>query len=370
MGFGNRKKLKIGQLELEKPIIQGGMGVGISLAGLASAVANEGGIGVIATPGIGIKEPDFITNFREANRRGLRKEIEKARELSKGIIGVNIMLALSNSKDLIEVAVEEEADVVFLSAGLPLKFPSTLSQEALKKNSTQFVPIVSSARAAKIIFQSWEKYDKLPDALVIEGPKAGGHLGFKKEQIDNPDYSIERILPEVISYIAPFEHKYNIKVPIFVGGGVFTGEDIHNFLQMGAHGVQMATRFVGTHECDADIQFKKAYINANKNDLKIINSPLGLPGRAINNKFLEEVEAGIKKPFTCPYKCLRTCNFKDVSYCIADALSNAKDGKLEEGFAFAGTNAYRVKKIISVKELFEALEEEYLVAENKATSTK
>jgi len=353
-------KLRIGELEAKIPIVQGGMSVGISLSGLASAVAKEGGIGVIGAAGIGMLEPDFNTNFKEANKRALRKEIRKAKEMTNGIIGVNIMVALSDFDELSLVAVEEGADLVFLGAGLPLKNPKTLPLDKLRDVSTKVVPIVSSARAANIIFRYWAKnYNHVPDAVVVEGPLAGGHLGFKKEQINDPNYKLEKILPEVISVIKTFEQQFNKSIPVIAAGGIYTGADIYKFIQLGAQGVQMATRFVATYECDADVKFKEAYLKCKKEDLIIIDSPVGLPGRAIRNKFLDEVSAGIKKPFKCPWKCLKTCDYRKSPYCIALALTNAKKGNLDEGFAFAGANAYRVDKIVSVKELIETLLIEY-----------
>ncbi len=355
--------LRIGELQAKIPIIQGGMSVGISLSGLASAVANEGGIGVIGAAGIGMLEPDFSTNFKEANKRALRKEIRKARKMTKGIIGVNLMVALSDFDELLLVAIEEGVDLVFLGAGLPLKVPF----DGLKKASTKVVPIVSSARAASIIFRYWTKrYNHVPDAVVVEGPLAGGHLGFKKEQINDPNYSLEKIVKEVISVIKVFEEQFNKKIPVIAAGGIYSGTDIYRFIRMGASGVQMATRFVATHECDADIKFKEAYINCRKEDLIIIDSPVGLPGRAIRNKFLDEVSSGMRKPFKCPWKCLKTCDFRKTPYCIALALTNAKRGNLDEGFAFAGANAYKVDKIVSVKELIETLLTEYEKAAFKA----
>ena len=353
-------KLRIGELEAKIPIVQGGMSVGISLSGLASAVANEGGIGVIGAAGIGMLEPDFTTNFKEANKRALRKEIRKAREMTNGIIGVNIMVALSDFDELSQVAVEEGADLVFLGAGLPLKKPKTLPLNRLRKVAIKVVPIVSSARAANLIFQYWVKrYNQVPDAVVVEGPLAGGHLGFKREQISNPDYRLEMILPEVIAVIKTFERQFNKNIPIIAAGGIYTGADIYKFMQLGAQGVQMATRFVATYECDADAKFKEAYVKCKKEDLMIIDSPVGLPGRAIQNEFLSDVAAGIKKPFKCPWKCLKTCDFREVPYCINIALTKAKIGSFEEGFAFAGANAYRIDKIVSVKELIANLLEEY-----------
>ena len=360
MRFTKIPKLRIGDLQANIPIIQGGMGVAISLSGLASAVANEGGIGVIATAGIGMFEPDFSKHFKEANNRALRREIQKAREMTTGIIGVNIMVALSDFDDLVQVAVEEGADLVFLGAGLPLRIPKTSLLDRPGKVTTKVVPIVSSARAAKVIFQYWGKnYNHTPDAVVVEGPLAGGHLGFTKDQINNPNHALEKILPEVVSVIRPYEQHFNKSIPVIAAGGIYTGADIHKFIQLGAQGVQMGTRFVGTHECDASKDFKEAYVRCKKEDLVIIDSPVGLPGRAIQNRFLEEVSAGTKKPFKCPWKCLKTCDVENAPYCIAVALTNAKKGNLQKGFAFAGANAYRVDKIISVKELIETLLEEY-----------
>jgi len=360
MDFKKIPKLRIGDLETNIPVIQGGMGVGISLSGLASAVANEGGIGVISTAGIGMLDPDFNSNFREANKRALRREIKKAREMTTGIIGVNILVALKDYYDLLQIAVEEEIDLVFLGAGLPLKVPKTLLPNGLKKVAVKVVPIVSSAKATKLIFRYWRRnYNHVPDAVVVEGPLAGGHLGLKKEQINNPDYALEKILPEVISVVKPYEQYFSKSIPIIAAGGVYTGADIHKLIQLGAQGVQMATRFVATHECDASIRFKEAYIKCKKEDLTIIDSPVGLPGRAIRNRFLQEVSSGNKRPFICPWKCLKTCDIESAPYCICDALTNAKKGQLEEGFAFAGANAYRIDTIISVRELIETLLMEY-----------
>ena len=363
MNLNEIPKLRIGDLKASLPIVQGGMGVGISLSGLASAVANQGGIGVIATAGIGMLEPDFATNFSEANKRALRKEIRKAKKMTRGIIGVNVMVALSDFYDIIKIAIEEEADLVLLGAGLPLRNLKILLPDKLKENKTKVIPIVSSARAAKVIFQYWQKnYQHVPDGVVVEGPLAGGHLGFKKEQINNPSFSLEKLLPEIISVIKTYEEHSNKNIPVIAAGGIYTGADIYKYIQLGAQGVQMATRFVATYECDASLKFKENYLKCKKEDLIIIDSPVGLPGRAISNKFLEEVSAGIRKPFKCPWRCLKTCNFENSPYCIALALTNAQQGKLEDGFSFAGANAYRVKKIISVKELINTLVEEYKTA--------
>jgi len=363
MSFKKMPALRIGDWQADIPIVQGGMGVGISLSGLTSAVANAGGIGVIATAGIGQFEPDVKTNFKEANKRALRKEIRKTKAGTDGIIGVNIMVALSDFDDLVQCSVEEEVNLLFLGAGLPIRLPETLPLDKLGELPTKFVPIVSSGKAAKLIFRAWAKqFNHIPDAVVVEGPLAGGHLGFKREDLDNSDYALEKILPEVISAVKPYEELFIKSVPVIAAGGIYTGADIHKFMQLGAQGVQMGTRFVATHECDASVEFKDAYLNCNKEDIVIIDSPVGLPGRAIRNEFLERVSTGIKESFKCPWKCLRTCDFKNVPYCIALALTNAKEGNMEKGFAFAGANAYKVDKIISVKELIDTLAGEYTAA--------
>ena len=356
MSFTSLKNLSIGSLKVKLPIIQGGMGVGISLSGLASAVANEGGIGVIATAGIGMNEPDFSRNFLEANIRALRKEIRTARELTKGILGVNIMVALSNFTDMVRTAIDEGIDIIFSGAGLPLNLPQLLNSTI----KTKLVPIVSSARASGIIAKKWsEKYNCLPDAIVVEGPLAGGHLGFKEQMIGDPEYSLEKLVPEVIHAIKPYEERYKKSIPVIAAGGIYTGKDIYRFFQLGASGVQMATRFVTTYECDASEKFKQTYVDSRREDIVIIKSPVGMPGRAIRNAFLDEVSQGKRKPFKCPYHCIKTCDYKNSPYCIAFALINAKKGNLSNGFAFAGENAYRAKGIISVKELIETLKKEY-----------
>lgn len=363
MSLKKMPALRIGDWQADIPIIQGGMGVGISLSGLVSAVANAGGIGVIATAGIGQFEPDWDTNSREADKRALQKEIRKTKEKTDGIIGVNIMVALSDFDDLVQCAVDEQANLLFLGAGLPIRLPETLPLDKLGELPTKFVPIVSSAKAANIIFRSWAKqFNHIPDAVVVEGPLAGGHLGFKKEHIDNPDYALEKILPQVIAAIKPYEEKFTKNVPVIAAGGIYTGADIYKFMQLGAQGVQMGTRFVATHECDASQEFKDAYLACRKEDIVIIDSPVGLPGRAIKGNFLDRVSSGIKETFKCPWKCLKSCDFKHVPYCIGLALTNAKKGDLENGFAFAGANTYLVDKIISVKELIETLVGEYTAA--------
>lgn len=351
--------LTIGDLVSRIPIIQGGMGVNISLSGLASAVANEGGIGVIACAMPGIHEPDIKSNSVQANLRVLKREIRRAKQLTKGILGVNIMVAMTDFSDLVKTALREKIDVIFSGAGLPLDLPGFL-KEGMK---TKLVPIVSSGRAAGLICRKWlSKFDYLPDAFVVEGPKAGGHLGFKAEQLEDPKFSLENLLQDVLRTVKDFELKKEKKIPVIAAGGVFTGADIHRFMQLGAAGVQMGTRFVATHECDADPAFKQAFVDATEDDVVVIKSPVGLPGRAIRNSFIDKVIKGKTKPFTCPYHCIKTCDYKKSPFCIAIALGSAKKGRLKNGFAFAGKNVFRVDKIVSVKELIQSLWRDYVKA--------
>lgn len=362
VAFTLERALRIGEKIAQIPIIQGGMGVKISGSSLAAAVANEGGIGVIAAAAIGMNEPDFLKNSPAANIRALKKEIKKARELSpRGILGVNIMVALTEHAALVKTAIEEGIDIIFSGAGLPLDLPRHLEEWS----KTKLVPIVSSARAAGLICKKWlAKFNYLPDAVVVEGPKAGGHLGFKAEQLEDPEFALEKLVPEVILALEKYAKDRDEPIPVIAAGGIYTGQDIHKFLQLGAAGVQMATRFVTTHECDANVGFKQAYIDAGESDITIIESPVGMPGRAIRNAFLDQVSRGQKNPFKCPYKCLRTCKLEKSPYCISFALMSAYKGKLKGGFAFCGTNAHRAEKIISVHELIAAIKEEYVIASN------
>lgn len=350
------KVLNIGDLKINLPIIQGGMGIGISMSRLAAAVANEGGVGVIAAVGLAFFEKDFSKNYIEASVRALKREIQMAREKTSGVIGVNIMVALTNFSDMVKTAIAEKADIIFSGAGLPLNLPEFLT----KGSKTKLVPIVSSGRAASIICKKWKDlYNYLPDAFVVEGPKAGGHLGFKRDQLDNPDFALEKLLPEVVSQVKPFEEKYNTSIPVIAAGGIYTGEDIKKMIDLGASGVQMGTRFVTTNECDASEAFKQTYIDSTEDDMEIIQSPVGLPGRAIKNEFIEKIKRGEKRPVKCPYKCLKTCDISKTPYCIFAALVSAMKGNFFNGYAFAGANAFRSTKIISVKETFEAILQEF-----------
>ena len=359
----NMNNLKIGNLTARLPIIQGGMGVGISLSGLASAVANEGGVGVISCAGIGLIYRNTAKDYMEACICGLREEIRKAKEKSSGIIGVNIMMAITNFSDMVKTAISEKADIIFAGAGLPMDLPKYRTPDCV----TKLVPIVSSARAARIICEKWKTlYDYLPDLVVVEGPRAGGHLGFKPNQIDDPDFAIEKLIPEVVKEVSLFEEKYNQEIPVIAAGGIYTGEDMYNIMQLGAKGVQISSRFVTTNECDANINFKKSYIKAVENDVEIIKSPVGMPGRALKGEFLERVKLGLTRPKSCPYNCLHTCDYKVVPYCIILTLYNAYKGNMNKGYAFAGSNAYLATKITSVKEIIDDLILHFKKAEKEA----
>lgn len=248
------KTLTIGDLKARIPIIQGGMGVGISLSGLASAVANEGGIGVISAAGLGLLYKKLSpSNYTEAGNLGLAEEIRKAREKAKGIIGVNVMVALSDFAELVKTSIAEKVDIIFSGAGLPLDLPSFLKKDSV----TKLVPIVSSARAVRIICEKWKNnYDYLPDAVVLEGPKAGGHLGYKENQLEDQHFSLEELLPQVVEEVSHFEQKYDKKIPVIAAGGIYTGEDIKRMIDLGASGVQLGARLrCAPYECSVDAVF-------------------------------------------------------------------------------------------------------------------
>lgn len=350
------KPLVIGDKVARIPIVQGGMGVGVSLSGLSSAVANAGGIGVIAAAGIGMYEPDFHSDYLAANLRALRAEIRKAKAATEGVLGLNLMVALSNYSDLMQAAIEEGIDIVFSGAGMPMNMP----QHGGPDVKTSFVPIVSSARAAGLLCKRWlNRFDYLPDAMVVEGPKAGGHLGFTRAQLQDPAFALEGLVPRVVDEVGGYSARYGKPIPVIAAGGIFTGSDMRHIMGLGASAVQLGTRFVATHECDADIAFKQAYIDAGPDDVVIIDSPVGMPGQAIRNQYLDDVQAGIRKPYKCPYHCILSCDYQASPYCIAHALISAKRGRFKNGFAFAGSNVSRVCRIESVAEVISSLVTEF-----------
>lgn len=345
--------IKIGNKKSKYPIIQGGMGVGISMHKLAGNVSKEGGIGIISTADIGYQEEDFNTNPLEANLRAIGKEIKKAREIAgeDKILGVNIMVALNDYKEIVKECVKNKIDLIISGAGIPKELP-----EYIQGSNTKIAPIVSSLRCCELIVKHWiKKYNYIPDMIVIEGPEAGGHLGFKKEELCQENKpKLEEIAKDILNYVKKIEKEYNVKIPVIVAGGIWDNQDINKYLKLGVSGVQMATRFVATYECDASDSFKQAYINANKEDIKIINSPVGMPGRAIYNNFIKQTENEKCKIDKC-YKCIKTCNVLNTPYCITKALVNAVKGNLDNALIFCGSNVDKIKEMVSVHELIQEL---------------
>lgn len=359
MCANNIPVLKIGNLEVCPPIIQGGMGIRVSGGNLAAAVAKTGCVGVIASAGLGqFDNPELEGAAREVlvkmNEDALRNEIRKAKQ-SGGIVGVNIMVALTDYENHVKTSIEENVDMIISGAGLALTLPKYLNGKDIK-----LVPVVSSARTFKILCKRWKSnFDKLPDAVVVEGVKAGGHLGYTYESIEDDTVpTLEETVKEVLEIAESFEPA----IPVIAAGGIYDGNGIAHFLKLGASGVQMATRFVCTEECDVNEAFKQAYIDAEPEDITIVKSPVGLPGRVINNDFVEMIKQGKTMPFKCNYRCLITCDPQSAPYCIAKVLANASQGKLDEAFAFAGSNACRCNEIVPVKALVETLVEEYNAA--------
>lgn len=346
------KELKIGDMIAKYPIIQGGMGVGVSRWRLASAVAREGGIGVISTAQIGYDEPEFESNPIETNLQALKKHISLAKEHSEGgIVGVNIMVATRQYESYVMAACEAGVDLIISGAGLPMTLP-----QLVNGYDTKIIPIVSSVKASSVILKQWDrKYNRTADGIIVEGPRAGGHLGFTKEQVEQYDENeFAEEIKLIIEYKKEFEEKYNTKIPVIVAGGIFDQQDIMKILSLGADGVQIATRFVTTEECDASDAFKQAYINATKEDIRIVASPVGMPGRAIMTPFLQRVSEG-RIPVSRCYQCIGKCNPSEIPYCITKALVEAVKGNIDEGLIFCGDNVNRLNEITTVKDIFKEL---------------
>lgn len=350
--------LRIGNLQSKLPVIQGGMGIGISLSKLAGTVASLGGVGVISGVQIGFREEDFIYNTKEANFRALKEEIRKAREIAPdGIIGVNLMFAMNNYDEMVICAAENGADLIISGAGLPLHLP-----KLLKPYKAYAIPIISSKRACDILLKHWyKKYQYIPPLVVLEGPLAGGHLGFSKEDVVSGNITLEGILKEVLEVRDKYEAIKGEKISVVAGGGLYSKEDVDRIIAQGADGVQIATRFVATEECDAPLSFKMAYVNCKEEDIVIVKSPVGLPGRAIKNPFLHRVklkeEGGLDAaldPNPC-LLCLKECNPLEIPYCITKALVNSATSSINEGLVFSGSGAYKIDKIVKVKEILEEL---------------
>ncbi len=346
-------KLFIGDIAVDIPIVQGGMGVDVSSCGLAAAVSNAGGLGVVAAVGASQHCENTQLGYAERSYQGLRRILRKTRELTDRPFGVNIMYALSDYDELVRAAVDENAAVIISGAGLPLHLPRLVGASPVK-----LVPVVSSGRAASIICRTWwKKYRRIPDAVIVEGTAAGGHLGFSYEELGNPR-SLGEIVVEVAAYTRGVELEHGCRIPVIAAGGVFTGADIAAILKLGASGVQMGTRFVCTDECDADRRFKEMYVKSTESDIVIIKSPVGMPLRVLRNKFVEDLLRDGRKPFRCTYHCLKTCVPGKSPYCIANALNIAARGNVDDGLVTCGANAYRVKEIVPVRRLLSELVEE------------
>lgn len=357
------KPLVIGELTAKYPIIQGGMGVGISLSSLAGAVAKAGGIGLISTAQIGFRDPNFLKEPLEANLRAIKSEFDKARKIApEGIIGFNIMVATKNYALYVKEAIQAGADIIISGAGLPVSLP-----EIAKGARTKIAPIVSTAKSAMVICKMWDrKYQKAPDLVVIEGPLAGGHLGFTREQLtqygaDTEDVAVtyrkedyDKEIQDIIKVVKGYEEKYGRHIPVVVAGGIYDHADVEHAIGLGADGVQVGTRFVTTEECDAPLSYKQAYIDATQKDIVITKSPVGMPGRAIMNPFLRSVTGEPAKIDHC-YRCLEHCNPANIPYCITKALSNAAEGDLDHSLLFCGSNAYRSDRIETVDAVMKEL---------------
>ena len=375
--MSNFKPLVIGDLKIEKPVIQGGMGVGISLHKLAGAVAKAGGMGLISTAQIGFREPDFKTNFVEANLRAIRNEFKKAREIApEGAIGFNIMVATKHYDMWVKEAVKAGADAIISGAGLPVSLPeyAEAAYEEMKAMGKKFLrrtklaPIVSTAKAAMVICKMWDrKYHRVPDFVVVEGPLAGGHLGFTKEQLaqygaDSTDVeasydqaAYDEEVKAIMKVVKGYEDKYETHIPVVTAGGIYTHEDVKHQFELGAEGVQVATRFVTTRECDAPDAYKQTYIEASKEDIVITQSPVGMPGRAILNPFLKKIKEGERPAIKSCFQCLEHCDIKTIPYCITRALVNAAEGDEDAALLFCGSNAFRSDRIETVEEVMNAL---------------
>lgn len=348
-----QKPMRIGELTVPLPLIQGGMGVGVSLSGLAGAVAKNGGIGLISTAQIGYRDPRFRKNPIETNLRVLKEELYKAREIApEGILGFNIMVATKRYEDYVKAALKAGADIIVSGAGLPVDLP-----KYAKGFKTKLAPIVSSLKAAKLICRLWDRrYQTAPDLVVVEGPKAGGHLGFSEEELKTySDESYEEEIKKIICAVRECGDKYHKEIPVVVAGGVYDGDDVRHMIEeVGADGVQVGTRFVTTEECDAPMSYKERYLDARKEDIVITKSPVGMPGRAIRNAFLAADHIQEKRRESC-LQCLEKCNPAQIPYCITQALVNAVTEKTEQALLFCGSNAYRSNRIETVSQVVEDL---------------
>lgn len=342
---------------LELPLIQGGMGVGVSLSSLAGHVMKEGAMGVLSAAHPGYRKKDFWKDSVHCNIQAIHEEIAKAKQIAqgKGLCAVNVMVASKNYEDYVRASVAGGADAIISGAGIPMDLPAYVEDSSLL-----LAPIVSSGKVARLILKGWDRhYHRCADFIVVEGSEAGGHLGFRLEELlEQRTSSLAAILQDVLAEIKPFEERYHRKIPVFVAGGICTGKQIAEYQSLGASGVQMATRFIATHECDADLRFKEKFIQAKEEDIIFVKSPAGLPGRAIRTRFMEETLMHRLAVKHC-IGCMKPCIPQTTPYCISEALIHAVQGDVENGLVFAGAKAYQIEKIVHVKELIDELKKEW-----------
>ncbi len=349
-----KEGFRIGKYAVRYPLIQGGMGVRISGGSLAGHVALHGGIGIVAAAGIAMNSRYYTgRNYFQAEPEAMKEELRKAYAIAPdGVVGVNVMVALSDFEALVKASIEGGAKVIICGAGLPLSLPELTSHAP----DVALVPIVSSVRAAQLIAKKWWKgYGRLPDAVVVEDPDtAGGHLGEKMENIGLGDYDQYATVRGVKEF---FRAEYGADVPVIAAGGIWDRDDLLHALDEGADAVQMASRFVATEECDAADSFKRAYIDCRKEDIGLIMSPAGLPGRALVRNRQAIVDHDLEQGFTCFSGCLKKCSFKESGerFCIVRALDRAQRGDVETGLVFCGSNAWKAERMSTVGEIFDEL---------------
>ena len=346
--------MKLGNRELALPLIQGGMGVGVSMGGLAGAVAAKGAMGTLSTADAGWNEPDFAAHPQQANLRALRREVQRAKRLAAGagLVAVNAMVATRQYTDSVRAALEAGADAIVSGAGLPLELPALAEGfDAL------LAPIVSSPRAAQLICRTWAKrYGRVPDFVVLEGCQAGGHLGFEEaDLLAGRCAPLSQLIPQVLAVLRPFEEKFGRAIPLFCAGGVATGAEMARCTRLGAAGAQMATRFIATEECDASQGYKDVILAARPEDLRVIHSPVGMPGRAVNSPLVQRLAAGLRQPPAHCSGCIKSCRPAETPFCITHALIEAVKGNWEEGLFFSGSRVDLADRMRTVPDLIDEL---------------
>lgn len=360
-------EVKLGGKVLPIPILQGGMGIGVSLECLAGAVAACGGMGTLSAAFCGFRETDFRNNSREANLRALARQVRRAKEIAggAGLVAVNVMVAAAQYADSVRTALRAGADAVVCGAGLPKDLPALAAE--VPESGAALAPVVSGGRSAALICKLWDRrYGRIPDFMILEGPLAGGHLGFSPEEAREAQAGrpkpLSGLLREVLEGLGPFREKYGRDVPVFVAGGVKNGGEMRNYMNEGAAGAQFATRFIATEECDAGPGFQRALLSARAEDVVIVQSPVGMPGRALKSPLIQRVEAGTQPGVGHCDRCLAACNPKTAPYCISKALIAAVEGDWENGLFFCGANVGEVNTLSTVRAQMDQILNEWRAA--------